>query len=128
MTAFYMWRLMGKTFYGESRVDPHVEPHVHESPWTMTLPLILLAIPSALLGLAIGLPLGASTIAHWLEPVFIQSELYQHGEAAAYQLFGIDGYLILSSVVRGHPRPGRWASTCSASASAGSSRSASTRS
>jgi NADH-quinone oxidoreductase subunit L len=98
MTAFYMWRLMGKTFYGESRVDPHVEPHVHESPWTMTLPLILLAIPSAFLGIAIGLPLGASTIKHWLEPVFIESELYQHGEAAAYQLFGLDGYLILSSV------------------------------
>ncbi len=98
MTAFYMWRLMGKTFYGESRVDPHVEPHVHESPWTMTLPLILLAIPSAFLGIAIGLPLGASTIKHWLEPVFIESELYQHGELATYQLFGIDGYLILSSV------------------------------
>jgi NADH-quinone oxidoreductase subunit L len=98
MTAFYMWRLMGKTFYGESRVDPHVEPHIHESPWSMTLPLILLAIPSAFLGLAIGLPLGASTIKHWLEPVFIESELYQHGEAATYQLFGIDGYLILSSV------------------------------
>ena len=98
MTAFYMWRLMGKTFYGESRVDPHVEPHVHESPWTMTLPLILLAIPSALLGIAIGLPLGASTIKHWLEPVFEESELYLHGEAATYQLFGVDGYLILSSV------------------------------
>ena len=98
MTAFYMWRLMGKTFYGESRVDPHVEPHVHESPWTMTLPLILLAIPSALLGIAIGLPLGASTIKHWLEPVFEESEVYLHGEAAAYQLFGVDGYLILSSV------------------------------
>jgi NADH-quinone oxidoreductase subunit L len=98
MTAFYMWRLMGKTFYGESRVDPHVEPHVHESPWTMTLPLILLAIPSALLGIAIGLPLGDSTIKHWLEPVFEEAELYLHGEAATYQLFGIDGYLILASV------------------------------
>ena len=32
MTAFYMWRLMGKTFYGESHVDPHVEPKIHESP------------------------------------------------------------------------------------------------
>ena len=98
MTAFYMWRLMGKTFYGESHVDPEVEPKIHESPWTMTLPLILLAIPSAFLGLAIGLPLGDSTLAHWLEPVFIQSELYQHGEAPAYQLFGIDGALILTSV------------------------------
>ena len=98
MTAFYMWRLMGKTFYGESRVDPHVEPKVHESPWSMTLPLILLAIPSALLGLAIGLPLGDSQLKHWLEPVFEESELYLHGEAQAYQLFGIDGYLILASV------------------------------
>ena len=34
MTGFYMFRLMGKTFYGESHVDPHVEPNVHESPWT----------------------------------------------------------------------------------------------
>ena len=38
MTAFYMWRLMGKTFYGESHVDPHVEPKIHESPWQMTVP------------------------------------------------------------------------------------------
>ncbi len=98
MTAFYMWRLMGKTFYGESHVDPLVEPKVHESPWTMTLPLILLAIPSAFIGIALGLPLGDSTLMHWLEPVFIESELYQHGEASAYQLFGIDGALILSSV------------------------------
>ena len=53
MTAFYMWRLMGKTFYGESRVDPHVEPRIHESAWQMTLPLVLLAIPAALLGIAL---------------------------------------------------------------------------
>ena len=50
MTAFYMWRLMGKTFYGESHVDPHVEPRIHESPWQMTVPLILLAIPSIFIG------------------------------------------------------------------------------
>jgi len=98
MTAFYMWRLMGKTFYGESRVDPHVEPKIHESPWTMTLPLILLAIPAALLGIALGTPLGASTLKGWLEPVFIESEEYLYGTPATYELFGIDGYLILASV------------------------------
>jgi NADH-quinone oxidoreductase subunit L len=98
MTAFYMWRLMGKTFYGESHVDPSVEPKVHESPWQMTLPLILLAIPAALLGMALGLPLGDSVLSQWLEPVFAESELYLHGESAAYQLFGIDGALILMSV------------------------------
>jgi NADH-quinone oxidoreductase subunit L len=98
MTAFYMWRLMGKTFYGESRVDPAVEPKVHESAWQMTLPLILLAIPSMLLGMALGLPLGDSTIKHWLEPIFVASEEHLYGEPHAYALFGIDGYLILASV------------------------------
>jgi NADH-quinone oxidoreductase subunit L len=98
MTAFYMWRLMGKTFYGESRVDPHVEPRIHESPWTMTLPLVLLAIPSIFLGMALGLPLGDSTLKHWLHPVFEESEKLLHGEVAPYALFGIDGVLILVSV------------------------------
>ena len=32
LTAFYMFRLMGLTFWGKSRVDPHVEPNIHESP------------------------------------------------------------------------------------------------
>ena len=39
LTAFYMFRLMGKTFYGPSHVDPAVEPQVHESPRSMTVPL-----------------------------------------------------------------------------------------
>jgi NADH-quinone oxidoreductase subunit L len=104
MTAFYMWRLMGKTFYGESRVDPHVEPKVHESAWQMTLPLILLAIPAALLGLALtwgGPPLnpeGTGLLKGWLEPVFAASEEHLHGTPAAYELFGIDGILIIASV------------------------------
>src|SRR6188508_2979564 len=51
MTAFYMWRLMGKTFYGESHVDPKIENDIHESGWQMTVPLILLAIPSIFAGL-----------------------------------------------------------------------------
>jgi len=98
MTAFYMWRLMGKTFYGKSRVDPHVEPKIHESPWTMTLPLILLAIPSIGIGLALGWPLGDSTIKHWLEPVFHEAEVTLGRELPKVQLFGIDGILIVIAV------------------------------
>jgi NADH-quinone oxidoreductase subunit L len=109
MTAFYMWRLMGKTFYGESRVDPHVEPKIHESAWTMTLPLVLLAIPAALLGIVLswpGPPLGpllgqgdqAGLLKSWLEPVFEESETLLHGTPKAFQLAGIDGILILISV------------------------------
>jgi NADH-quinone oxidoreductase subunit L len=98
LTAFYMFRLMGLTFWGKSRVDPHVEPNIHESPPVMTWPLILLAIPSALLGLLLGLPLGASVLHGWLEGVFHEPvELLHHAEAE-YQLFGIDGALIGASV------------------------------
>jgi NADH-quinone oxidoreductase subunit L len=56
MTAFYMFRLMGMTFWGPSHVDPEKEHHIHESPATMTRPLILLAIPAVFLGLLIGYP------------------------------------------------------------------------
>lgn len=44
MTAFYSWRLMALTFYGAPRADHHTMEHVHESPWSMKLPLLLLAI------------------------------------------------------------------------------------
>jgi NADH-quinone oxidoreductase subunit L len=98
LTAFYMFRLMGLTFWGEFRGPREIWERVHESPSVMTVPLILLAIPSALLGLALGLPLGDSLIHHWLEPVFHEAvELLHHAEAE-YQLFGIDGALIGASV------------------------------
>ncbi len=37
-------------FHGPSRVDAHTREHLHESPWVVTLPLILLAIPSVIAG------------------------------------------------------------------------------
>jgi NADH-quinone oxidoreductase subunit L len=98
MTAFYMWRLMGKTFYGESHVDSAIEPKIHESTWTMTLPLVLLAIPSALLGLVLGLPFGDSLITRWLHPVFAGAETTLGQSTEPFALFGIDGALILVSV------------------------------
>ncbi len=99
MTAFYMWRLMGKTFYGEpSAHAKRIWDKVHESTWTMTLPLVLLAIPSALIGMALGLPFGDSTLKRWLEPVFAGSEELLHPETHPFELAGIDGALILVSV------------------------------
>ncbi len=98
LTAFYMFRLMGLTFWGAFRGPKAVWDRVHESAPVMTIPLILLAIASVVLGMALGLPLGASTIQAWLEPVFAEAtELLQH-EEAAFQLAGIDGVLILASV------------------------------
>ena len=97
MTAFYMFRLIGLTFWGESRVDPKVEPHIHESPRIHDVPLILLAIPTVALGLILGWPPENGLLAGWLR-AGVRGD---RGVAAAQQpfaLFGIDGALILASV------------------------------
>ena len=71
-TSFYMFRMMYLTFNGSFRGTTDQEHHLHESPASMTIPLIILAVLSALGGL-IGIPavLGGG---HWLEnflaPVF----------------------------------------------------------
>jgi NADH-quinone oxidoreductase subunit L len=76
MTAFYMTRQVWLVFYGEARWDEHAaaaetvhEPH--ESPWIMTVPLIVLAILSTI-GFVINLPFENSKLDllhQWLEPV-----------------------------------------------------------
>jgi NADH-quinone oxidoreductase subunit L len=50
VTAFYTFRLVFMTFHGEERMDHHTREHLHESPWVVTLPLVLLAIPSVVIG------------------------------------------------------------------------------
>jgi NADH-quinone oxidoreductase subunit L len=50
VTAFYSFRMLFLTFYGKPRMDEETLHHAHESPWVVTLPLILLAIPSVLAG------------------------------------------------------------------------------
>jgi NADH-quinone oxidoreductase subunit L len=98
MTAFYMFRLIGLTFWGKSRVDPEVEPHIHESPRSMTIPLILLAIPTLFIGLAIGWPPENGLLHTWLSPIFAGSIALAGRTENAYSLFGIDGALVIGSV------------------------------
>jgi NADH-quinone oxidoreductase subunit L len=95
MTGLYMFRLMGKTFYGPSNVEPAVVPKVHESPPSMSVPLILLAIPSLLLGLAVGFPPADGLLHGWLEPVFHHAQEVLHIEHHAFELYGIDGFLLI---------------------------------
>jgi len=66
LTAFYTFRMIFLTFHGE----PRFEGSPPESPRVMTLPLIALAIPSALIGLAVGLPPDEGAIHRWLGPIF----------------------------------------------------------
>ena len=66
LTAFYMTRLIILTFFGEKRWDDGVHPH--ESPPTMTIPLIILAVLSAVAGL-FNTPVRLG-LEHFLEPSF----------------------------------------------------------
>src|SRR5437016_8792150 len=50
MTAFYMFRLVYLTFYSKPRMSHEVEHHIHESPASMTVPLVVLAVMSLFAG------------------------------------------------------------------------------
>lgn len=54
VTALYTFRLMFMTFHGETRMDAHTREHLHESPRVVTVPLIVLAIPTVAAGWLIG--------------------------------------------------------------------------
>jgi len=50
ITALYTFRAFFMTFHGQERMDEETRHHLHESPWVVTVPLILLAIPSLVVG------------------------------------------------------------------------------
>ena len=54
VTALYTFRLIFMTFHGQPRMDAHTTEHLHESPWVVTVPLMILAIPTVAAGWFIG--------------------------------------------------------------------------
>jgi NADH-quinone oxidoreductase subunit L len=50
VTALYSFRMFFLVFHGRERMDEETRSHLHESPWVVTVPLVLLAIPSAVIG------------------------------------------------------------------------------
>ena len=112
LTAFYMARLMTMTFFGANRTGEAESTHLHEAPWIMTGPLVVLGVLS-LIGGVINLPPlvgGGAGLEHWLEPVTApaaqffrleapegQTELFLIGAAVAVGLLGLGwGYLATS--------------------------------
>jgi NADH-quinone oxidoreductase subunit L len=88
MTAFYMFRLMYLTFYSPSRMTPAAMDHVHESPKSMTVPLVILALCSIGAGWlswphSLG---GSANFAHFLEPVFAREAIVLQQEGKSAQL------------------------------------------
>ena len=96
LTAFYMFRMLFLTFWGSFRGTKEQEKHLHESPKSMTIPLVVLAILSVFGGL-IGVPevLGGSHwLAQFLSPVLVYTkavsgEAVPLDHATEYLLMGI---------------------------------------
>ncbi len=107
LTAFYMFRMLFLTFWGSFRGTKEQEKHLHESPKSMTIPLVVLAILSMFGGL-IGVPEvlgGHHWLAQFLSPVFVYTkavsgEAVPLDHATEYLLMGISvGAALLSIVI-----------------------------
>jgi NADH-quinone oxidoreductase subunit L len=106
MTAFYMFRLIYLTFFGSFRGTEEQKHHLHESPKSMTLPLIVLAVLS-IFGGVLNLPEalgGQAWLATFLSPVFADGASLQHMHAIThsteYMLMGVSvvGVLVMAFV------------------------------
>ena len=100
LTAFYMFRLLSMTFKGKFRGTAEQEHHVHESPATMTVPLIILAILSAVAGF-IGIPdvfvKNGNKLSDFLSPVFAHSSQILGAREVSHQTDLI--LMIVSSIL-----------------------------
>lgn len=97
LTGIYMFRLLFLTFFGNFRGTEEQKHHLHESPISMTLPLVVLAVLSVVVGF-INLPhfIGHGeyqNLAHWLEP------LYVYGAKHAEVPFNIEMILLAITLV-----------------------------
>ena len=92
LTAFYMFRLILMTFHGQPR-DRHLYDHAHESPYNMTVPLVVLALGSAVVGF-VGVPPGQG----WID-AFLSDTAGAAHHAASGGLSG--GILVGISVLAG---------------------------
>lgn len=98
LTVFYMFRLFFLTFTGTTRASEQVQHHIHESPMSMTIPLMALAFLS-LAGGFMGVPevLGGShALDRFLEPVFAQSKSLT---AASRHLYHSTELMLMSAIV-----------------------------
>jgi len=94
--GLYSFRLVFYAFHGEPRMDAHTRAHLRESPWVVTLPLVLLAIPSVAAGWWIGPVVfdgyfGSSIVQQFHEEYHGVWSFMLHGLAAAPFWFGLAG-------------------------------------
>ncbi len=91
VTALYSFRMFFLVFHGEGPRDAHAKEHIHETPKVVTIPLILLAIPSIFLGY---LTIGPMLFGDWFDGVLFV--LPEHGGLAEMgeQFHGATGFIL----------------------------------
>jgi len=104
VTALYSFRMFFMVFHGEERMDEHTKHHLHESPRVVTVPLIMLAIPSVLIG---GMSISGVVFGDWFEGVIyvapahdVLKEIGFHGTIGFFfhGLFGLPTFLAAAGV------------------------------
>lgn len=81
VTALYTFRAFFLTFHGEEKVPAETKKHLHETSWVMTLPLILLAIPSVVLGF-----------------ILIKPMIYSQPGLLGHSIFVLKGHNVLGAM------------------------------
>jgi len=100
LTAFYSFRLLFLAFFNGPRMSREVAHHVHESPRTMTWPLLLLALLTVIAGWAVGVPSDAGTrFARFLAPVLPAAHESGPGGIAAYLLLILSVIVVVAGVM-----------------------------
>lgn len=103
LTAFYMFRLLFLTFYGSSRVSTEKMEAIHESPATITVPLMILAVLSVAGGL-INIPEslgGSGSLSRFLEPVLLATGAGHEGMSHGTEYALMATMLTLSFIIIG---------------------------
>jgi NADH-quinone oxidoreductase subunit L len=99
MTAFYTFRMIFLAFVGAPRMSKEVAHHVHESPPTMTVPLIVLSILTIIAGWVLGVPAEEGTrFQRLLEPVFAL-HAGEHGGVTAIMLLVLSVIVVFAGIV-----------------------------
>ena len=110
LTAYYMARLMAMAFHGENRTGAAEREHLHEAPWSMTGPLVVLGVLSAVGGL-INLPAivgGHHWLETWLHPVLERATALMPvalpPHATELALIGVASLVAVAGLVLGYRR------------------------
>ena len=102
LTAFYMFRLLFITFTGKFRGTQEQEHHLHESPVSMTIPLIILAVLS-IIGGFVGIPEvfmhGGDKLGEFLSPVISSHEVHNVSHSTEYMLMGLSTGLVIIMII-----------------------------